>query len=86
MQSGRSSKPCALRSHAALQDLDGLLVQFDAERAAMAARHNALESETARLRQQLSSAMLRASDLAADNEALLRSLEQHRGVMMHVRL
>jgi chromosome segregation ATPase len=66
---------------ACLQDLDGLLSQFDDERHAMMERYEALDAEAVALRQQLSAATLRCSELSMQNEQLLRSLERHKGAL-----
>lgn len=66
------------------QDLHGLLLAFEEERRAMMARHDAAEAEATSLRQQLSAATLRASELSAANEQLLGSLERHKGALAHV--
>lgn len=64
-----------------MQDLDGLLAQFDDERRAMMERYEALDAEAVALRQQLSAATLRCSELSMQNEQLLRSLERHKGAL-----
>ncbi|WIA16070.1 hypothetical protein OEZ85_012795 [Tetradesmus obliquus] len=69
------------QASAYMQDLDGLLAQFDDERRAMMERYEALDAEAVALRQQLSAATLRCSELSMQNEQLLRSLERHKGAL-----